>query len=157
MVGSLANSLRRQRDFMKCPVSITINGGIYQQDVEPRARIGEALRAFNTQWSRRVVRNGPVVLIVSDGWDRGNPALLNQELARVRRGCRRLIWLNPLLGSADYEPLTRGIQAALRHVDDFLPAHNLASLEQLADHLRTLPVRTRPVAWRVRHRSAVWS
>ena len=127
------------------------------QDWGGGTRIGEALRAFNTQWSRRVVRNGPVVLIVSDGWDRGNPALLNQELARVRRSCRRLIWLNPLLGSADYEPLTRGIQAALRHVDDFLPAHNLASLEQLADHLRTLPVRTRPVAWRVRHRSAIWS
>ena len=60
-------------------------------------RIGEALRAFNTHWARRVVRNGPVVLIVSDGWDRGDPALLNQELARVRRSCRRLIWLNPLL------------------------------------------------------------
>ena len=108
-------------------------------------------------WARRVVRNGPVVLIVSDGWDRGDPALLNRELARVRRSCRRLIWLNPLLGSAQYEPLTRGMQAALRHVDDFLPAHNLVSLEQLADHLRALPARTRPVAWRVHHRSATWS
>ena len=120
-------------------------------------RIGEALRAFNTQWARRVVRNGPVVLIVSDGWDRGDPALLNQELARVRRSCRRLIWLNPLLGSAEYEPLTRGMRAALRHVDDFLPAHNLVSLEQLADHLRALPARTRPVAWRARHRSSTWT
>jgi len=113
-------------------------------------RIGEALRAFNTQWARRVMRNGPVVLVVSDGWDRGDPALLRQELARVRRSCRRLIWLNPLLGSARYEPLTRGMQAALRHVDDFLPAHNLASLEQLAGHLRALPVRTRPFVWRAR-------
>ena len=120
-------------------------------------RIGEALRAFNTHWARRVVRNGPVVLIVSDGWDRGDPALLNQELARVRRSCRRLIWLNPLLGSAQYEPLTRGMRAALRHVDDFLPAHNLVSLEQLADHLRALPARTRPVAWRARHRSPTWT
>ena len=91
------------------------------------------------------MRNGPIVMIVSDGWDRGDPALLSRELARVRRSCRRLIWLNPLLGTAGYEPLTRGMQAALRHVDDFLPAHNLASLEQLANHLRTLPVRSRPV------------
>jgi len=120
-------------------------------------RIGEALRAFNTHWARRVVRNGPVVLIVSDGWDRGDPALLNQELARVRRSCRRLIWLNPLLGSAQYEPLTRGMRAALRHVDDFLPAHNLVSLEQLADHLRALPARARPVAWRARHGSPTWT
>ena len=65
------------------------------------------------------------------------------ELARLRRSCRRLIWLNPLLGSASYEPLTRGMQAALQHVDDFLPAHNLASLEQLADRLRTLSNRHR--------------
>jgi uncharacterized protein with von Willebrand factor type A (vWA) domain len=99
-------------------------------------RIGEALRRFNVQWARRVMRNGPVVLIVSDGWDRGDPALLDREIARLRRSCRRLIWLNPLLGSANYEPLTRGMMAALRHVDDFLPVHNLVSLEQLADHLR---------------------
>ncbi len=88
------------------------------------------------------MRNGPVVLIVSDGWDRGDPDVLSRELARVRRSCRRLIWLNPLLGSPRYEPLTRGMQAGLRHVDDFLPAHNIASLEQLADHLRALRART---------------
>jgi uncharacterized protein with von Willebrand factor type A (vWA) domain len=118
------------------------------QDWGGGTRIGEALRAFNIRWARRVMRNGPVVLIVSDGWDRGDPAVLDRELARVRRSCRRLIWLNPLLGSARYEPLTRGMQAALRHVDDFLPAHNLASLEQLADRLRALPAKSRPVVWR---------
>jgi uncharacterized protein with von Willebrand factor type A (vWA) domain len=107
-------------------------------------RIGEALRTFNMSWARRVMRHGPIVIIVSDGWDRGDPTLLSEEMARLRRSCRRLIWLNPLLGSAHYEPLTRGIQAALRHVDDFLPAHNLANIEQLAEHLRTLPSRTRP-------------
>jgi uncharacterized protein with von Willebrand factor type A (vWA) domain len=99
-------------------------------------RIGEALRTFNTTWARRVMRHGPVVLIVSDGWDRGDPKLLAQELARLRRRCSRLIWLNPLLGSAGYEPLTRGMQAALEHIDDFMPAHNLQSLEDLAAHLR---------------------
>ena len=117
------------------------------QDWGGGTRIGEALRTFNLRWARRVMRNGPIVLIVSDGWDRGDPALLGRELARIRRSCRRLIWLNPLLGSAGYEPLTRGMQAALRHVDDFLPVHNLASLEQLADHLRKLPARSRPVGW----------
>ena len=120
------------------------------QDWGGGTRIGEALRAFNTRWARRVMRNAPVVIVVSDGWDRGEPHLLKQELARVRRSCRRLVWLNPLLGSARYEPLTRGMQAALRHVDDFLPAHNMASIEQLADHLRALPARTRP--WAARRR-----
>jgi uncharacterized protein with von Willebrand factor type A (vWA) domain len=99
-------------------------------------RIGEALRTFNTRWARRVMRNGPVVLIVSDGWDRGDPALLARELARIRRSCRRVVWLNPLLASPGYEPLTRALQAALRHVDDFLPVHNLEALEQLAARLR---------------------
>ena len=127
------------------------------QDWGGGTRIGEALRAFNLQWARRVMRNGPVVILLSDGWDRGDPELLNQELARLHRSCRRLIWLNPLLGSARYEPLTRGMVAALRHVDDFLAVHNLASLEQLAHHLRALPGTTRPVAWRARHRSTTWT
>jgi uncharacterized protein with von Willebrand factor type A (vWA) domain len=109
------------------------------QDWGGGTRIGEALRTFNTTWARRVMRHGPVVLIVSDGWDRGDPALLDRELARVRRSCARLIWLNPLLGSAQYEPLTRGMQMALQHVHDFLPVHNLTSVERLATHLRHLP------------------
>jgi uncharacterized protein len=99
-------------------------------------RIGDALRAFNTTWARRVMRHGPVALIVSDGWDRGDPQHLGRELARLRRRCSRLIWLNPLLGSASYEPLTRGMQAALEHIDDFMPAHNLQSIEDLARLLR---------------------
>ena len=106
------------------------------QDWGGGTRIGDALRAFNTRWARRVIRHGPVVLIVSDGWDRGDPELLARELARLRRNCTRLIWLNPLLGSASYEPLTRGMQAALAHIDDFMPAHNMSSLEALAAHLR---------------------
>jgi uncharacterized protein with von Willebrand factor type A (vWA) domain len=101
-------------------------------------RIGDALRAFNLHYARRVMRHGPIVIIVSDGWDRGDPEQLARELARLGRSCRRLIWLNPLLGSATYEPLTRGMQAALPHIDDFLPAHNLVSLEQLAAHLASI-------------------
>jgi uncharacterized protein len=104
-------------------------------------RIGETLRTFNVRWARRVMRRGPVVLLISDGWDRGDPAVLRSEIARLQRSCHRLIWLNPLLGSPDYRPLTRGMQAALPFVDDFLPVHNLASLEALAEHLSRLPAR----------------
>ncbi len=102
-------------------------------------RIGDALRTFNTEWARRVRGQGPVVLLISDGWDRGEPERLRTEIGRLQRSCQRLIWLNPLLGSPDYVPLTRGMQAALPSIDDFLPVHNLASLEALARHLNSLP------------------
>ena len=104
-------------------------------------RIGEAVKTFNYQWARRVLRSGAVVLIISDGWDRGDPDLLSREMARLQRSCHRLIWLNPLLGSPTYQPLTRGMQAALPYIDDFLPAHNLHSLEELARHLNRLSER----------------
>ena len=98
-------------------------------------RIGETLRSFNLKWSRRMRTNKSVVMIISDGWDRGEPDLLATEIARLQRSCYRLIWLNPLLGAPDFEPLTRGLQAALPYVDDFLPIHNLNSLETLANYL----------------------
>lgn len=101
-------------------------------------RIGEALRAFNVRWARRVSGRGPLVLLISDGWDRGDPDLLRREMSRLQRSCYRLIWLNPLLGSPEYQPLTRGMQAALPFVDDFLPVHNLTSLDDLAAHLSAL-------------------
>ena len=106
-------------------------------------RIGEALRTFNVHWCRRVLNHGPVVLLISDGWDRGDPEVLRAEMSRLQRTCYRLIWLNPLLGSPDYQPLTRGMQSALPFVDDFLPVHNLDSLEALARHLNRLPLRRR--------------
>jgi uncharacterized protein with von Willebrand factor type A (vWA) domain len=105
-------------------------------------RIGEAFKRFNFDWARRVLGRGAVVLIISDGWDRGEPELLGEEIARLQRSCYRLIWLNPLLGSPRYEPLTRGIQAALPYIDDFLPVHNLASLEELAELLAKVPSRS---------------
>ena len=92
-------------------------------------RIGEALGRFNLDWSRRVMGHAPIVLLISDGWDRGEPERLGREMARLQRSCHRLVWLNPLLGSPRYRPLTRGMQAALPWIDDFLPVHNLASLE----------------------------
>ena len=109
-------------------------------------RIGEAIKTFNYSWARRTLGSGPVVLIISDGWDRGEPELLSREMSRLQRSCHRLIWLNPLLGSPNYQPLTQGIQAALPYVDDFLPVHNLNSLEALARHLNQLPARRQPAA-----------
>ena len=101
-------------------------------------RMGETLKTFNYEWARRVLGQGAIVLIISDGWDCGNIRLLEKEVARLQRSCQRLIWLNPLLGSPRYEPLTRGIQAALPYIDDFLPVHNLVSLEQLGSLLENL-------------------
>jgi uncharacterized protein len=98
-------------------------------------RIGEAIHDFNYQWSRRVLRSGATVVVISDGWDRGDPVLLGQEMAKLQRSCRRLIWLNPLLGAPGYQPLTQGIRAALPYVDHFLPIHNLRSMEGLAQLL----------------------
>jgi uncharacterized protein with von Willebrand factor type A (vWA) domain len=101
-------------------------------------RIGAAIRQFHQQWTRRALRGSPVVLLISDGWDRGDPEVLRAQIARLQRSCHRLIWLNPLIGTVGYEPLTRGLQAALPYVDDFLPARTLTNLADLAIHLNTL-------------------
>jgi uncharacterized protein len=101
-------------------------------------RIGGAVRAFHQRWSRRVLVGGPVVLLISDGWDRGDPAELSDQIARLQRSCHRLVWLNPLIGTDGYAPLTRGLQAALPFVDDFLPARTLNNLADLAAHLNAL-------------------
>ncbi len=101
-------------------------------------RIGDCLDVFNRQWARRTLGHGAVVLIVSDGWDRGDPEGLERATVRLQRSCHSLIWLNPLLGDPGYAPLTRGLRAALPHVDNFLPAHNVNSLEDLAHHLAAL-------------------
>jgi uncharacterized protein with von Willebrand factor type A (vWA) domain len=101
-------------------------------------RLGDTLKTFNYDWGRRVLGQGAIVLVVSDGLDRGDIDLLEREINRLQLSCQRLIWLNPLLGSRDYEPLARGMQTALPYVDDFLPVHNLASLEQLGQLLEQL-------------------
>lgn len=101
-------------------------------------RIGDAIRSFNYTWSKRVLGRGAIVMIISDGWDRGDVGVLREEMERLQRNCYRLIWLNPLLGLPSYQPLTQGIQAALPHVDDFLPVHNLDSLEALGRHLEKI-------------------
>ncbi|HXG15774.1 MAG TPA: VWA domain-containing protein [Calidithermus sp.] len=97
-------------------------------------RIGECLAHFNREWAHLVDRR-TIVIVLSDGWDTGEPEVLAGELARIRRRAGRLIWLNPLLGHPTYEPLTRGMAAALPLLDDFAPAHNLAALRDLARRL----------------------
>ncbi len=97
-------------------------------------RIGACIAELNRTHGRRVGR-GAVVVILSDGWDRGDPELLAREIARLGRCARRLVWLNPLKASPHYEPLTRGMMAAMPHVDDFLAGNSLASLEELTELL----------------------
>ena len=98
-------------------------------------RIGESFRDFNLRWARRTLRSSGIVIVVSDGWDRGDPALVETETARLRRSCHRLIWLNPLAGTAGYQPLAAGMRAAFPYLDDFLPAGTVASLERLGEIL----------------------
>jgi uncharacterized protein len=95
-------------------------------------RIGDALATLNREHGRRLGR-GAVVVLLSDGWDQGDPALLSGEMARLRRCAHRVVWLNPLKADPAYEPLTRGMRAALPHVDHFLAGNSLASLEELAE------------------------
>ena len=110
-------------------------------DIGGGTRIADALHAFQRDHARRVLGHGAVVLIISDGWDRGDPDQLGREMARLRRSCYRLIWLNPLLGGSAYQPETRGMAAALPYCDDFLSAHNVDALDALGRLLAQLPRR----------------
>jgi uncharacterized protein len=101
-------------------------------------RIGESLRLFHQRWRRRTLHSSSIVILISDGWDRGDPGVLRDEIARLHRSCHRLIWLNPLIGTIDYAPLTRGLEAALPFVDDFLPVRTLRDIRDLALHLGAL-------------------
>ncbi len=101
-------------------------------------RIGACLRDFNTDFARRCVDSRTFVFVVSDGYDTGEPALLGEQMRLLARRARRLIWLNPLLGRPDYEPIAAGMQAALPHVDVFASVHNLESLMRIEDLLARL-------------------
>ncbi|CCD83946.1 Carbon monoxide dehydrogenase, coxE accessory protein [Bradyrhizobium sp. ORS 285] len=101
-------------------------------------RIGESLQTFNRWHAARVIHSRTCVMIVSDGYDTGDPALLGREMAQLRRRCRRIVWLNPMLGWDGYAPEARGIKAALPHVDLYAPAHTLNSLAALEPYLARL-------------------
>ena len=124
------------------------------QDWSGGTRIGDALHYFNHYWARRVLGRGAVVLVISDGWDRGEAGVLEVEMDRLQHSCHRLIWLNPLLGSPDYRPLTIGMRTALPYIDNFLPAHNLDSLINLGNLLATIDD-SRPERSAAKRRKAV--
>jgi uncharacterized protein with von Willebrand factor type A (vWA) domain len=100
-------------------------------------RIGASLKAYNDVWGRRALTRGAVVVIASDGWEReeGGTAVLERQMNRLAREAFAVVWVNPLKGSPQYEPLAAGMRAALPYVDRFLPGHNVASLEGLSEIL----------------------
>jgi uncharacterized protein len=98
-------------------------------------RIGASLKAYNDEWGRRALTRGAVVVVASDGWEREDAAVVGREMARLQRQAYAVVWVNPLKGHPDYQPLAGGMRAALPYVDRFLAGHNLASLEELAEVL----------------------
>ena len=98
-------------------------------------RLGDGLRRFNDEWGCRGMARGAVVVILSDGWDRGEPDTMAEQMGRLHRVAYRVVWVNPLKASPGYQPLARGMAAALPHIDSFLEGHSLDSLESLAELL----------------------
>jgi uncharacterized protein with von Willebrand factor type A (vWA) domain len=96
-------------------------------------RLGEALKAFNDGWGRRGLARGAVVLIVSDGWDAGDPLIVGEQMARLSRLAHRVVWVNPRKQSANYQPLAGGMAAALPHVDAFISGHSLESMFEVLE------------------------
>jgi len=96
-------------------------------------RLGEGLRQFNDEWGVRGMARGAVVVILSDGWDRGEPEVLAEQMARLQRVAFRVVWVNPLKATPEYAPLARGMAAALPYVDEFVEGHSLAALEDLVE------------------------
>jgi len=101
-------------------------------------KIGAALGIFNREWARRVLTRGAVVIILSDGWDRGDPHMVRESMSRLQRRCHRLIWLSPALGGTVSRPVPLGMQAALPFIDDLLPARNLNDLAAVGELLRRI-------------------
>jgi uncharacterized protein len=121
----------RDRDVTRAVEKLSLMA----QGIGGGTRIGESLATFNRWHARRVINSRTALMIVSDGYDTGEPGQLGEEMRRLRRRCRKIIWLNPLIGWRDYSPQARGMQAALPYVDLFAPAHNLDSLAALEPYL----------------------
>ncbi len=132
---TFATRLTRVSDLLRGPSYKKALGRLSEvSDWSGGTRIGDSLRDFNQAWGSLIDRR-TIALVLSDGWDTGDPEVLAQEMLTFKRRAGRVIWLNPLLGDPTYEPLTRGMAAALPLVDHFAAAHNLASLRELAGHL----------------------
>ncbi|MFZ8997539.1 MAG: vWA domain-containing protein, partial [Ilumatobacteraceae bacterium] len=98
-------------------------------------RLGDGLRAFNDEWGQRGMARGAIVVILSDGWDRGEPEALAEQMERLHRAAHKLIWVNPLKVTPGYAPLARGMAAALPHLDAFVEGHSVEALEQLTGEI----------------------
>lgn len=143
LFGTRLNNVTRYLRYKDIDVALAkIAEGV--EDWSGGTRIGHCLRDFNRNWSRRVLGQGAVVLLITDGLDRDAGVGLTAEIDRLHRSCRRLIWTNPLLRYDGFEPKSLGIRAILPHVDDFRPVHNLESLVQLADILSEPATRRHP-------------
>ncbi len=109
-------------------------------------RLGDAMAEFNEKWGIRGMARGATVVVLSDGWDRGSPEIMAEQMARLHRVTHRLVWVNPLKATPGYQPLAQGMAAALPHVDDFIEGHSLRSLERLAEVLSGEEGSARPAA-----------
>jgi hypothetical protein len=130
LFGTRLSNITRQLRHRDPEIAFEMVGHIVP-DWSGGTRIGEALEEFNHRWARRVLGQGAVVLLITDGLDREGGRGLAEATERLKRSCRRLIWLNPLLRYAGFEPRSQGIKAMLPHVHEFRPVHNLASLREL--------------------------
>jgi uncharacterized protein with von Willebrand factor type A (vWA) domain len=131
LFGTRLTNVTRHLRYKDADVAVA-KVGEAAEDWSGGTRIGASLHDFNRDWSRRVLAQGAVVLLISDGLDREGAKGLGREIERLHKSCRRLVWLNPLLRYEGFEPKSTGIRAMLPHVDEFRPVHNLESLEQLA-------------------------
>jgi hypothetical protein len=113
------------------PDAALARAGVAVADWAGGTRLGAVLHEFNAGWGD--LARGAVVIVLSDGWDRGDPSALTAELDRLRRHAHRIVWVNPLKATPGYAPLARGMAAALPYVDDFVEGHSLAAMEQLVE------------------------
>jgi uncharacterized protein len=130
LFGTRLTNITRQLRHQDAEVAFEMIGKLVP-DWSGGTRIGEALERFNKLWARRVLGQGAVVLLITDGLDRDGAHGLSEATERLQRSCRRLIWLNPLLRYAGFQPKSQGVRAMLPHVHEFRPVHNLNSLGAL--------------------------
>ena len=130
-LGTRLTRVTRELDI-RDPDQALARAAVSVEDWSGGTRLGEGLRQFNDQWGTKGMARGAIVVVLSDGWDRGEPRQLATEMARLARVAHRIVWVNPLKGSDGYAPLARGMAAALPFIDDFIEGHSLESLDRLS-------------------------
>jgi hypothetical protein len=131
-VGTRLTHLTRSMR-LRDPERALVAAGETVPDWSGGTRLGETLRFFLDRWGQRGMARGAVVVVFSDGWERGDPALLADQMARLHRVAHRVVWVNPHRGKAGYEPVQQGVLAALPHIDDFVAGHSLATYADLVE------------------------